>query len=181
MGFIGVDMAKEKVKVDTDFVMQVRKLVEICGTGRKAAKHCGITPELISTIKNGRTKLLYKNVYDRIKGLFGKNLEEIEILEKELKVSKDLKAAENQKIVSKKQEDMLVMDKRVSDIKVGKRYHIDFYPDQKGPKLREIDEVDGEVIEIYERFFLVQTKNFKVTVLKKEVRYGLVAMKELKN
>lgn len=174
-------MAKEKVKVDTDFVMQVRKLVEICGTGRKAAKHCGITPELISTIKNGRTKLLYKNVYDRIKGLFGKNLEEIEILEKELKVSKDLKAAENQKIVSKKQEDMLVMDKRVSDIKVGKRYHIDFYPDQKGPKLREIDEVDGEVIEIYERFFLVQTKNFKVTVLKKEVRYGLVAMKELKN
>lgn len=174
-------MAREKVKVDTDFVMQVRKLVEICGTGRKAAKHCGITPELISTIKNGRTKLLYKNVYDRIKGLFGKNLEEIEILEKELKVSKDLKAAENQKIVSKKQEDMLVMDKRVSDIKVGKRYHIDFYPDQKGPKLREIDEVDGEVIEIYERFFLVQTKNFKVTVLKKEVRYGLVAMKELKN
>lgn len=174
-------MAKEKVKVDTDFVMQVRKLVEICGTGRKAAKHCGITPELISTIKNGRTKLLYKNVYDRIKGLFGKNLEEIEILEKELKASKDLKAAENQKIVSKKQEDMLVMDKRVSDIKVGKRYHIDFYPDQKGPKLREIDEVDGEVIEIYERFFLVQTKNFKVTVLKKEVRYGLVAMKELKN
>lgn len=174
-------MAREKVRVDADFVMQVQKLVEICGTGRKAAKHCGITPELISTIKNGRTKLLYKNVYDRIKGLFGKNLEEIEILEKELKVSKDLKAAENQKIVSKKQEDMLVMDKRVSDIKVGKRYHIDFYPDQKGPKLREIDEVDGEVIEIYERFFLVQTKNFKVTVLKKEVRYGLVAMKELKN
>lgn len=174
-------MAKEKVKVDTDFVMQVQKLVEICGTGRKAAKHCGITPELISTIKNGRTKLLYKNVYDRIRRLFGKTLEEIETLEKELKASKDLKAVENQKIVSKKQEDMLVMDKRVSDIKVGKRYHIDFYPDQKGPKLREIDEVDGEVIEIYERFFLVQTKNFKITVLKKDIRYGLVAMKELKN
>lgn len=178
---LGDGMAKEKVKVDTDFVMQVQKLVEICGTGRKAAKHCGITPELISTIKNGRTKLLYKNVYDRIRRLFGKTLEEIETLEKELKASKDLKAVENQKIVSKKQEDMLVMDKRVSDIKVGKRYHIDFYPDQKGPKLREIDEVDGEVIEIYERFFLVQTKNFKITVLKKDIRYGLVAMKELKN
>ena len=76
-------MAKEKIKVDTDFVMQVRKLVEICGTGRKAAKHCGITPELISTIKNGRTKLLYKNVYDRIKRLFGNALEDIENLEQE--------------------------------------------------------------------------------------------------
>lgn len=172
-------MAREKVRVDADFVMQVQKLVEICGTGRKAAKHCGITPELISTIKNGRTKLLYKNVYDRIKRLFGKSLEEIENLEKELKASKDLKAAENQKIVSKKQEDLLVMDKRVSDIKVGKRYHIDFYPDQKGPKLRDIDEVDGEVIEIYERFFLIQTKNFKITVLKKEVKYGLVTMTEV--
>lgn len=172
-------MAKEKVKVDTDFVMQVRKLVEICGTGRKAAKHCGITPELISTIKNGRTKLLYKNVYERIARLFGKTLEEIENLEKELKVSKDLKAVENQKQVSKKQEDMLAMDKRVNSIKVGKRYHIDFYPDQKGPKLRDIDEVEGEVIEIYERFFLIQTKNFKVTVLKKEVKYGLVKMTEV--
>ena len=179
MGFIGVGMAKEKVKVDTDFVMQVRKLVEICGTGRKAAKHCGITPELISTIKNGRTKLLYKNVYERIARLFGKTLEDIENLEKELKVSKDLKAVENQKQVSKKQEDMLAMDKRVNNIKVGKRYHIDFYPDQKGPKLRDIDEVDGEVIEIYERFFLVQTRNFKVTVLKKEVKYGLVTMTEV--
>ena len=174
-------MAKEKVKVDTDFVMQVRKLVEICGTGREAAKHCGITPELISTIKNGRTKLLYKNVYERIARLFGKTLEEIENIEKELKVSKDLKAVENQKQVSKKQEDMLAMDKRVNSIKVGKRYRVDFYPDQKGPKLRDIDEVDGEVIEIYERFFLVQTKNFKVTVLKKDVRYGLVTMKGLKN
>lgn len=172
-------MAKEKVKVDTDFVMQVRKLVEICGTGREAAKHCGITPELISTIKNGRTKLLYKNVYDRIKRLFGKNLEEIENLEKELKIAKDLKAAENQKIINKNQEDMLVMDKRVNSIKVGKRYRVDFYPDQKGPKLRDIDEVDGEVIEIYERFFLIQTKNFKITVLKKDVRYGLVTMTEV--
>lgn len=172
-------MAREKVRVDADFVMQVQKLVEICGTGRKAAKHCGITPELISTIKNGRTKLLYKNVYERIARLFGKSLEEIENLEKELKASKDLKAAENQKIVSKKQEDLLVMDKRVSDIKVGKRYHIDFYPGQKGPKLRDIDEVDGEVIEIYERFFLIQTKNFKITVLKKEVKYGLVTMTEV--
>lgn len=174
-------MAREKVKVDTDFVMQVRKLVEICGTGRKAAKHCGITPELISTIKNGRTKLLYKNVYERIARLFGKTLEEIENLEKELKIAKDLKAAETQKIINKNQEDMLAMDKRVNSIKVGKRYHIDFYPDQKGPKLRDIDEVDGEVIEIYERFFLVQTKNFKISVLKKEVRCGLVTMKGLKN
>lgn len=172
-------MAREKVRVDADFVMQVQKLVEICGTGRKAAKHCGITPELISTIKNGRTKLLYKNVYERITRLFGKNLEEIENLEKELKIAKDLKAAENQKIINKNQEDMLAMDKRVSGIKIGKRYHIDFYPDQTGKKTKSLKMVEGEVIEIYERFFLVQTKNFKITVLKKEVKYGLVTMVEV--
>lgn len=179
MGFIGAGMAKEKVKVDADFVMQVRKLVEICGTGREAAKYCRITPELISTIKNGHTKLLYKNVYERITSLFGKNLEEIENLEKELKIAKDLKAAENQKIISKNQEDMLAMDKRVNSIKVGKRYRVDFYPDQTGKKTKSLKMVEGEVVEIYKRFFLVQTKNFKITVLKKEVKYGLVTMTEV--
>lgn len=181
MGFIGVGMAKEKVKVDTDFVMKVRKLVEICGTGRKTAKYCGITPELISTIKNGRTKLLYKNVYERIARLFGKNLEEIENLEKELKIAKDLKAAENQKIISKNQENMLAMDKRVNGITIGKRYRAEFSQNQKEAKFKVSNVIYGEVIEIYKRFFLVQTKNFKTTVLKKEVRSGIVTMKELGN
>lgn len=112
-------------------------------------------------------------------------MEEIEAVQdevlKKLKAKKESEAKKDRKLADKKQEEMLAMDKRVSDIKIGNRYQINFYPDQKGPKLRDIAEVDGEVIEIYERFFLVQTKNFKITVPKKEVKFGLVTMTEVWN
>ena len=73
------------------------------------------------------------------------------------------------------------MDKRVNSIKVGKRYRIVFSQNQKEAKFKVSNVIYGEVIEIYKRFFLVQTKNFKTTVLKKEVRSGIVTMKELGN
>lgn len=178
-------MAKQKVNIDTVFIARVQQLIEVCGTNKKVAKICGVAPGFLSMIKNGHIVKLTPEVYERFNSLFGKTLEEIEAeqnrLLKKIKADRELQAKKDKALADKRQEEMLTIDKRVSDIKVGKRYHIDFYPDQKGPKLRDIDEVEGEVIEIYERFFLVQTKNFKITVLKKEVRCGLVTMKELKN
>lgn len=176
-------MAKQKVVIDTVFVARVQQLIEVCGTNKKVAKICGVAPGFLSMIKNGHIGKLTPEVYERFNSLFGKSLEEIEeeqnrLLQK-IKADRELQAKKDKALADKRQEEMLAIDKRVSDIKIGKRYHIDFYPVQKGPKLRDIDEVDGEVIEIYERFFLVQTKNFKITVLKKEVKYGLVTMTEV--
>lgn len=177
-------MAK-KVNIDTEFVDKVQDLIKVCGSGNKLAKICGVAPGFLSMIKNGHIGKLTPEVYERFNSLFGKSLEEIEAeqnkLLKKIKKERQLQAKKDKDLADKRQEEMLAIDKRVSDIKVGKRYHIDFYPDQKGTKLRDIDEVDGEVIEIYERFFLVQTKNFKITVLKKEVKYGLVTMMEVWN
>lgn len=176
-------MAKQKVVIDTVFIARVQQLIEVCGTNKKVAKICGVAPGFLSMVKNGHIGKLTPEVYERFNSLFGKSLEEIEAeqnkLLKKIKKERDLQAKKDKDLADKRQEKMLAIDKRVSDIKVGKRYHIDFYPDQKGPKLRDIDEVDGEVIEIYERFFLIQTKNFKITVLKKEVKYGLVTMTEV--
>lgn len=176
-------MAKQKVVIDTVFIARVQQLIEVCGTNKKVAKICGVAPGFLSMVKNGHIVKLTPEVYERFNSLFGKSLEEIEAeqnkLLKKIKKERDLQAKKDKDLADKRQEKMLAIDKRVSDIKVGKRYHIDFYPDQKGPKLRDIDEVDGEVIEIYERFFLIQTKNFKITVLKKEVKYGLVTMTEV--
>ncbi|WP_277220425.1 hypothetical protein [Peptoniphilus vaginalis] len=176
-------MAKQKIIIDAVFVARVQQLIEVCGTNKKVAKICGVAPGFLSMVKNGHIVKLTPEVYERFNSLFGKSLEEIEAeqnkLLKKIKKERDLQAKKDKDLADKRQEKMLAIDKRVSDIKVGKRYHIDFYPDQKGPKLRDIDEVDGEVIEIYERFFLIQTKNFKITVLKKEVKYGLVKMTEV--
>lgn len=175
-------MAK-KVIIDAGFVNKVIDLIEVCGSGNRLAKICGVAPGFLSMIKNGHIVKLTPEVYERFNSLFGKTLEEIEEeqnrLLKKIKADRELQAKKDKALADKRQEEMLAIDKRVSDIKVGKRYRIDFYPVQKGPKLRDIDEVDGEVIEIYERFFLVQTKNFKITVLKKEVKYGLVTMTEV--
>ena len=176
-------MAKQKIIIDAVFVARVQQLIEVCGTNKKVAKICGVAPGFLSMVKNGHIVKLTPEVYERFNSLFGKSLEEIEAeqnkLLKKIKKERELQAKKDKALADKRQEKMLAIDKRVSDIKVGKRYHIDFYPDQKGPKLRDIDEVDGEVIEIYERFFLIQTKNFKITVLKKEVKYGLVTMTEV--
>lgn len=176
-------MAKQKVVIDTVFIARVQQLIEVCGTNKKVAKICGVAPGFLSMIKNGHIGKLTPEVYERFNSLFGKSLEEIEAeqnnLLKKIKKERELQAKKDKTLSDKRQEEMLAIDKRVSDIKIGKRYHIDFYPVQKGPKLRDIDEVDGEVIEIYERFFLVQTKNFKIAVLKKEVKYGLVTMTEV--
>lgn len=176
-------MAKQKIVIDSVFIARVQQLIEVCGTNNKVAKICGVAPGFLSMVKKGHIVKLTPEVYERFNSLFGKSLEEIEAeqnkLLKKIKKERELQAKKDKELANKRQEEMLAIDKRVSDIQVGKRYHIDFYPDQKGSKLRGIDKVEGEVIEIYERFFLVQTKNFKITVLKKEVKYGLVTMTEV--
>lgn len=133
--------------------------------------------------KKGHIVKLTPEVYERFNSLFGKSLEEIEAEQNKLlikiKAERQLQAKKDKELANKRQEEMLAIDKRVNDIQVGKRYRIDFYPDQTGNKIRYLKTVEGEVIEIYERFFLVQTKNFKITVLKKEVKYGLVTMTEV--
>lgn len=176
-------MANKKVNIDADFVDKVQDLIKVCGSGNTVAKICGVTSSFISMIKSGRVKKISQETYERFNLLFGKSLEEIEAVQdevlKKLKAKKESEAKKDKKLADKKQEEMLAMDKRVSDIKVGKRYQINFYPDQTGKKLKHLRIVEGEVIEIYKRFFLVQTKNFKITVLKKEVKYGLVTMVEV--
>ena len=175
-------MAK-KVIIDTEFVDKVQDLIEVCGSRKAAAKYCGVASSFISMIKSGRVKKISQETYERFNLLFGKSLKEIEAVQdevlKKLKAKKETEAKKDKKLADKKQEEMLAMDKRVSDIQIGKRYRIDFYPDQTGKKIKHLRIVEGEVIEIYERFFLVQTKNFKITVLKKEVKYGLVSMTEV--
>lgn len=177
-------MAK-KVNIDKEFVEKVQDLIEVCGSGNKVAKICGVAPGFLSMIKNGHIGKLTPEVYERFNSLFGKSLEEIEAeqnnLFKKIKVDRELQAKKDKALADKRQEEMLAVDKRVNDIQVGKRYQIDFYPDQTGNKIKYLKTVEGEVIEIYERFFLVQTKNFKITVLKKEVKFGLVTMEEIWN
>lgn len=177
-------MAK-KVNIDKEFVAKVQDLIEVCGSGNKVAKICGVAPGFLSMIKNGHIGKLTPEVYERFNSLFGKSLEEIETeqnnLLKKIKKERELQAKKDNDLADKRQEQMLAIDKRVSDIKVGKRYHIDFYPDQTGKKTKNLKTVEGEVIEIYERFFLIQAKNFKITALKKEVKYGLVTMTEVRN
>lgn len=176
-------MAKQKVNIDKEFVAKVQDLIEVCGTGNKLAKICGVAPGFLSMIKNGRIGKLTPEVYERFNSLFGKSQEEIEAeqnrLLKKIKTERKAKAKKDKELADKRQEEMLAIDNRVSDIKVGKRYQINFYPEQTGKKIKHLRIVEGEVIEIYERFFLVQTKNFKITVLKKEVKYGLVTMTEV--
>lgn len=175
-------MAK-KVNIDTVFVARVQQLINVCGSGNKAAKYVGVAPGFLSMIKNGHIGKLTPEVYERFNSLFGKSLEEIEAEQskilKKIKNERDLQAKKGKEVADRRQEEILAIDKRVSDIKVGKRYQINFYPDQTGKKIKDIRIVEGEVIEIYERFFLVQTKSFKITVLKKEVKYGLVTMTEV--
>lgn len=175
-------MAK-KVNIDAEFVAKVQDLIEVCGTNKRVAKYVGVAPEFMSMIKNGHIGKLTPEVYERFDSLFGKSLEEIEAeqnnLLKKIKKERELQVKKDKDLADKRQVEMLAIDKRVSDIKVGKRYRVDFYPDQTGKKTKSLKMVEGEVIEIYERFFLVQTKNFKITVLKKEVKYGLVTMVEV--
>lgn len=177
-------MAK-KVIIDAAFVSKVIDLIEVCGTNKRVAKYVGVAPGFLSMIKNGHIGKLTPEVYERIDSLFGKSLEEIEAeqnrLLKKIKKERELQAKKDKDLADKRQEEMLAIDKRVNDIQVGKRYHIDFYPDQTGKKTKNLKMVEGEVIEIYERFFLIQTKNFKITALKKEVKYGLVTMTEVWN
>ena len=176
-------MAK-KVIIDTEFVDKVNDLIKVCGSRKAATKYCGVASSFISMIKSGRVKKISQETFERFNLLFGKSLEEIEAVQdevlKKLRLKKEMEAKKDKKLADKKQEEMLAMDKRVSDIKVGKRYQINFYPDQTGKKIKHLRIVEGEVIEIYKRFFLVQTKNFKITVLKKEVKYGLVTMVEVR-
>lgn len=175
-------MAK-KVIIDAEFVDKVNDLIKVCGSGNKLAKICGVAPGFLSMIKNGRIGKLTPEVYERFNSLFGKSLEEIEAQEgeilKKIKTERKAKAKKDKELADKRQEEMLAIDKRVNDIKIGKRYQINFYPDQTGKKSKNLKIVEGEVIEIYERFFLIQTKNFKITALKKEVKYGLVTMTEV--
>ena len=175
-------MAK-KVNIDKEFVEKVQDLIGVCGSSNKVAKICGVAPGFLSMIKSGHIGKLTPEVYERFNLLFGKSLEEIEAVQdevlKKLKAKKEMEAKKDKELADKKQEEMLAIDKRINDIQVGKIYHIDFYPDQTGKKTKNLKMVEGEVIEIYERFFLVQTKNFKITVLKKEVKYGLVKMTEV--
>ena len=177
-------MAK-KVNIDKEFVEKVQDLIGVCGSSNKVAKICGVAPGFLSMIKNGHIGKLTPEVYERFNSLFGKSLEEIETeqnnLLKKIKKERELQAKKDKDLADKRREEMLAIDKRINDIQVGKRYHIDFYPDQTGKKTKNLKMVEGEVIEIYERFFLVQTKNFKITVLKKEVKYGLVTMTEVWN
>ena len=176
-------MAKQKVNIDKEFVAKVQDLIKVCGSGVKAAKYCGVASGFMSMIKNGHIGKLTPEVYERFNSLFGKSLEEIEAeqnnLLKKIKKDRELQAKKDKELADKRQDKMLAIDKRVNDIQVGKRYQINFYPDQTGKKIKHLRIVEGEVIEIYERFFLVQTKNFKITVLKKEVKYGLVTMTEV--
>ena len=173
----------KKVNIDAEFVAKVRDLIEVCGTNKRVAKYVGVAPEIMSMIKNGHIGKLTPEVYERFDSLFGKSLEEIEAeqnnLLKKIKKERELQVKKDKNLADKREKETLAMDKRVSDIKVGKRYRVDFYPDQTGKKTKSLKMVEGEVIEIYERFFLVQTKNFKITVLKKEVKYGLVTMVEV--
>lgn len=175
-------MAK-KVNIDAEFVAKVQDLIEVCGTNKRVAKYVGVAPEFMSMIKNGHIGKLTPEVYERFDSLFGKSLEEIEAeqnnLLKKIKKERELQVKKDKNLADKREKEMLAMDKRVNNIKVGKRYRVDFYPDQTGKKTKSLKMVEGEVIEIYERFFLVQTKNFKITVLKKEVKYGLVTMVEV--
>ena len=176
-------MAKQKIIIDAEFVDKVNDLIKVCGSRKAAAKYCGVASSFISMIKSGRVKKISRETYERFNLLFGKSLEEIEAVQdevlKKLKAKKESEAKKDRKLADKKQEEMLAMDKRVNDIQVGKRYQINFYPDQTGKKIKHLRIVEGEVIEIYKRFFLVQTKNFKITVLKKEVKHGLVTMAEV--
>lgn len=173
----------KKIIIDAEFVDNVNDLIKVCGSRKAAAKYCGVASSFISMIKSGRVKKISQETYERFNLLFGKSLEEIEAVQdevlKKLKAKKESETKKDRKLADKKQEEMLAMDKRVSDIKIGNRYQINFYPDQTGKKIKHLRIVEGEVIEIYERFFLVQTKNFKITVLKKEVKYGLVTMTEV--
>ena len=175
-------MAK-KVNIDAEFVAKVQDLIEVCGTNKRVAKYVGVAPEFMSMIKNGHIGKLTPEVYERFDSLFGKSLEEIEAeqnnLLKKIKKERELQAKKDKDLADKRQVEMLAIDKRVSGIKVGKRYRVDFYPDQTGKKTKSLKMVEGEVVEIYKRFFLVQTKNVKITVLKKEVKYGLVTMTEV--
>ena len=176
-------MANKKVNIDAEFVDKVSDLIKICGSGNKVAKICGVAPGFLSMIKKGHIVKLTPEVYERFNSLFGKSLEEIEAeqnnLLKKIKKGRELQAKKDKDLADKREKEMLAIDKRVSDIKIGKRYQINFYPDQTGKKIRHLRIVEGEVIEIYERFFLIQTKNFKITALKKEVKYGLVTMTEV--
>lgn len=173
----------KKVNIDAEFVAKVQDLIEVCGTNKRVAKYVGVAPEFMSMIKNGHIGKLTPEVYERFDSLFGKSLEEIEAeqnnLLKKIKKERELQVKKDKNLADKREKEMLAMDKRVNNIKVGKRYRVDFYPDQTGKKTKSLKMVEGEVIEIYERFFLVQTKNFKITVLKKEVKYGLVTMVEV--
>lgn len=188
-------MTSGKIEIDSVFVARVQQLIKACGTGVKAAKYCGVTPEFLSMVKNGRITKLSQSAYKNISFLFGKSLSEIEAKEEEIlkriqsekKLSgvekRERKEKELQEMMKteERHQEMLAMDKRVRDITIGKRYRVEFSQTQKEAKFKVSKVIYGEVIEIYKRFFLLQTKNFKTAILKKEVRSGIVTMEELGN
>ena len=149
------------------------------GTQSKVGDLCGVEASAISKIIHSKIQSVPKPLHKRLTMLIGKSKEEIKVIED--KMLEDIrKENEIQKRKELKRKAQIVKDRgsRLKSIKVGKSYRVTFLgKDEKFNRLTQV--LEGRVIKIADRFFLLKGKHYNFTVSKVDIAYEFVQIKEL--
>lgn len=149
------------------------------GTQLRVGKLCGVEASAISKIIHSKIQSVPKPLYQKLIMLIGKSKEEIKVIED--KMLEDIrKENEIQKKEELKRKAQIIKDRedRIESIEVGKSYRVTFLP--KGEKFNRLTQVlEGRVIEISDRFFLLKSGHYSFTVNKVDIAYEFVQIKEL--
>lgn len=165
--------------IDDEFISGVKKVVRTLGNQSKVGELCGVEASAISSIIHGRIQSASKPLHRRLTMLIGKSKKEIEAIEDELivEVRKENEIQEREELERKAQ---IIKDRedRIESIKLGKSYRVTFLgKDEKFNRLTQV--LEGIVVEISDRFFLLRGKYHNFTVSKVDIAYEFVQIKEL--
>ena len=166
--------------IDDEFIRDIKKVVKTLGTQSKVGDLCGVEASAISKIIHSKIQSVPKPLHKRLTMLIGKSKEEIKAIED--KMLEDIrKENEIQKKEGLKRKAQIIKDRedRIKSIKVGKSYRVTFLgKDEKFNRLTQV--LEGKVVEISDRFFLLKSEHYNFTVSKVDVAYEFVQIKELR-
>lgn len=165
--------------IDDDFIRDVKKVVKTLGTQSRVGDLCGVEAAAISSIIHGRIQSASRPLHRRLTMLIGKSKKEIEAIEDELiiEVRKESKIREREEL-ERKAQIIKEREEKLKSIEVGKSYRVTFLQkDERFTKLTQV--LEGEVIELADRFFLLRGEHYNFTVNKVDIAYEFVQIKEL--
>lgn len=177
-------MAREKrIKIEAPFLEQIHQLVKLCKSNKAAAEYCQVSPGFLSNIKRRNIKFLSESTHKRISLVCGKStLEEIQAVEQEIqalmKEEREKQAKIDEEFAERERQKMLAAVRRVTDLKIGTTYRVSFSTGDLRQKFNREDDITGKLIEISKEFLVFQAKNYRFTVLKKDLMRGYVTTKK---